>query len=215
VTLDRDGSFRVEDVPPGRYLLKLPFQERTHEDQGGRLAFARAEVVVPVIPGGRSDDPLDIGAITLDVFPLRTLNVGDPAPSAARVAADGRPLDLAAYRGKFVLLAFWNTWRNSSLALLPHLKATYEAFGRDERFALIGLGLDVDPEMPARYAARRGLNWEQRYLGNSDDPNAIAAAFGVRWAPQVILIGPDGKVLAKDLAGEPIKETVAKALDTK
>ena len=63
-----------------------------------------------------------------------------------------------------------------------------------------------------RYAAHRGLGWEQRYIGSSDDPNPIAAAFGVRFPPAAFLIGPDGRILARDLQGEAIQQAVAKAL---
>ena len=186
VDLRPDGTFRVEDVPAGRYVLTLPFEGRTEGDRAGRRAFARAEVVVPEMPGGRSDEPLDIGAVPLDVFPFRELNVGDRAPTITSKAADGRPLDLAALRGKFVLLAFWATYHDQTLASIPHLKATYDAFGRDPRLVIIGLNEDVLPETMRRYAARHGLAWEQRYLGSGDYPNPIASAFGVRYPAAVI-----------------------------
>ena len=60
--------------------------------------------------------------------------------------------------------------------------------------------------------ARHHLAWEQRYLGSSDDENPIAAAFGVRFLPTVFLIGPHGRVIAKDLEGDRIKQAVAAAL---
>ena len=63
------------------------------------------------------------------------------------------------------------------------------------------------------YLAHRGLGWEQRYIGDSDNPNPIAAAFGMRFPPSALLIGPDGRILAKDLQSEAIKQAVAKALD--
>ena len=53
-----------EDVPAGRYVLKLPFGGY-RGDSEARLAFARVEVVVPEVPGGRSDVPLDLGAVPL------------------------------------------------------------------------------------------------------------------------------------------------------
>ena len=49
-------------------------------------------------------------------------------------------------------------------------------------------------------------------MGSSDDPNPIAAAFGVRFPGGVFLIGPEGRIIAKDLQGEAIKVAVAKAL---
>ncbi|MFI5454184.1 MAG: TlpA family protein disulfide reductase [Isosphaerales bacterium] len=190
----------------------LPFDRRSSGDHSSRLAFARADVIVPEIPGGRSDLPLDIGAVPLAVFPVRELKVGDAAPALTPKAADGRPLDLQALRGRFVLLAFWATYRN--LDDIPHLKATYEAFGREPGLVMIGLSQDIEPDTARRYATHRGLAWEQRYLGRSDaDP--VAAAFGMRHPPQVILIGPDGRLVARDLQGDGIKQAVAKALGRK
>ncbi len=211
LALGSDGAFRIEDVPSGRYILRLPFDDRTQGYRSSR-AFARADVVVPEIPAGRSDKPLDIGAIPLEVFPFRELNVGDRVPAITSRAADGRPLDLAALRGKFVLLVFWahSSW---AIASIPHVKATYDAFGRDPRLVIIGLYRGASPEKMQRYAAHRGLAWEQRYLGDWEDANPIAAAFGVRIPAAVILIGPDGRVIAKDLQGDAIKEAVARALE--
>ncbi len=210
LALGSDGTFRIEDVPPGRYVLRLPFEGRTDFYRAGR-AFARADVVVPEIPGGRSDEPLDIGVVPLEVFPFHELNVGDRVPAIASRAADGRPLDLGAVRGKFVLLVFWadSSW---AIASIPYVKATYDSFGRDPRLVIIGLYRGASPEKMRRYAAHRGLAWEQRYLGNWEDANPIAAAFGVRIPAAVFLIGPDGRVIAKDLQGDAIKEAVARAL---
>ena len=215
IILGSDGSFRAEDVPAGRYLLNMPFTSRTSGDQTGRLGLARAVVNVPPIPGGRSDEPLDIGAVPLDVFPRNSLKVGDLAPALTTGAADGRPLDLGALRGKYVLLAFWATWRAQTLAVVTPLKATYDASGRDPRLVMIGLSMDATADISKRYAARHGLAFDQRHLGAGDDPNRVAAAFGVRYPPQILLIGPDGRVVAKDLEGDGIAQAVASALARK
>ncbi len=207
-----DGTFRIDDVPAGRYTLTLPFEERTAGGRGDRRALARVEVVVPKMPGGRSDQPLDLGAVPLDVFVHRELNVGDRVPAVTSKAADGRPLDLAALRGKFVLLAFWATYHDQTMVCLTQLKATHAAFVRDPSLVIIGLNEDVDPDTAWRYAARHGLAWEQRYLGSGDYPNPIASSFGVRYPAAVFLIGPDGRILAKDLKGDAIPQAVAKAL---
>ena len=205
-----DGAFRIEDVPSGSYVLKLAYHESVGDDSVARLASARALVDVPVMPSGRSDEPLDIGAIPLDVFPFRVIDAGDRVPDVIATPVDGRQLDLAALRGKVVLLAFWSTrW---AMASLPHLKAAYDAFGRDPRFVMIGLNEDFAPEAMKWCAARHQLGWDQRYLGSSDDPNPLAAAFGVRFLPTVFLIGPDGRVIARDLEGDQIKQAVATAL---
>jgi hypothetical protein len=50
-----DGSFRVEDVAAGKYELSIT------------SANFRREVMVPEMPGGRSDEPLNLGIITLSL----------------------------------------------------------------------------------------------------------------------------------------------------
>jgi RNA polymerase sigma factor (sigma-70 family) len=212
VDLRPDGTFRADDVPAGRYVLKLPFEGISRSSREGRQAFARAEVIVPEMPGGRSDDPLDIGAIPLEVFPFHEPRVGEPAPAVAARAPDGRPLDLASLRGKFVLLHFWSS-RPEVAAMLRQLKATHDAFGRDPRLVMIGLYSDETPGPMRRYADHLGLGWEQRYIGSNDDPNPFKAAYGLWFSPSAILIGPDGRILARDLQDDAIPQAVARALE--
>jgi hypothetical protein len=76
---------------------------------------------------------------------------------------------------------------------------------------MISLNQDADFDLAKRYTVKKGCAWEQRYAG-VERPNPITAAFGVRFPPEVMLIGPDGKLLARDLKGAEIKKTVAQAL---
>ena len=76
---------------------------------------------------------------------------------------------------------------------------------------MIGLNQNEDFDLPRRYAAKKGYAWEQRHVG-VERPNPITAALGVRYPPEVMLIGPDGRLVARDLKGPEIKEAVAKAL---
>lgn len=65
--VDRDGSFRFEDVPVETYRLGARLESVP------KMKFARGEVIgsiehhftMPEIPGGRSDTPLDLGSLTL------------------------------------------------------------------------------------------------------------------------------------------------------
>jgi RNA polymerase sigma factor (sigma-70 family) len=211
VAVQRDGTFRAEDVPPGEYEVQIHFRGRDQADAGGLFAAAHGRVTVPPIPGGRSDQPLDGGTFRLEVIRLRDLKVGDTVPAVTRNLPDGRPLDLATLRGKFVLLHFWETYQAGGVADLPALKEVWEAFRHDPRFVMISLNQDADFDLPRRYAARKGLGWEQRHAG-LERPNPITAAFGVRFPPKVLLIGPDGRLVATDLQGGAIKNSVARAL---
>jgi RNA polymerase sigma factor (sigma-70 family) len=63
-----DGRFRIEDVPAGKYRLTAEVREPGNGvpgTYGAELASIDTEIVVPEIPGGRSDAPLDLGTIEL------------------------------------------------------------------------------------------------------------------------------------------------------
>jgi beta-lactamase regulating signal transducer with metallopeptidase domain len=58
-TVTRDGSFRIDDMPPGVYVLSVRFSEHA----AGTLSNYRFEV--PTIDGKRSDHPFDLGTLEL------------------------------------------------------------------------------------------------------------------------------------------------------
>ena len=63
-----DGTFRVEDVPAGKYRLQAYLHEPGNGvpgTWGPEVASIDTEITVPEIPGGRSDEPLDLGTIEL------------------------------------------------------------------------------------------------------------------------------------------------------
>ena len=65
-SLAPDGSFRVEDVPAGTYdvnVMVLEVEQRENSRSTRSIGSASKQIIVPPMPGGRSDEPLDIGTI--------------------------------------------------------------------------------------------------------------------------------------------------------
>ncbi|WP_165232620.1 sigma-70 family RNA polymerase sigma factor [Aquisphaera insulae] len=65
-----DGSFRVDDVLPGRYRMRAAAHEPGTRDGevGPLVAEADVQVIVPGASGGDPNQPLDLGAIEMKRF---------------------------------------------------------------------------------------------------------------------------------------------------
>src|SRR5262249_48671905 len=145
------------------------------------------------MPGGRSDEPLDLGTVTLSLRPPKPLSDGDVAPPFAITTVDGKPLRLADYWGKLVLLNFWAPWKDQSLFQIPYLKDVAKTYQGD-RFAIINLIPDAGPSESMRLVAEVGLPGALGFLGQwSTSP--VIKDYGVEYLPATFLVGPDGKIL--------------------
>ncbi len=215
-SINTDGSFRIDDVPGGSYELTI-FARNAPGFQGVAAGGIQVqgtlerEVTVEPALGGRSDEPLDLGSLDLElkIESHRQLAVGEPVPAFEVKTLDGKPLRLGEFRGKFVLLDFWATWCGPCLEQEPHLQAVFDAFDKDGRFVMISLSLDDQAETAKAYAAKHGLKWAQGFLGQAAK---VTDQYGVTSIPQIMLVGPDGKLVTANLSGLGIKAAVSQAL---
>ncbi len=170
-------------------------------------------------PAGRSDEPLDAGEI--ETYSFKPLRIGDPAPLFETSTFDGKPLKLADFKGKHVLLNFWRSDDAKSLADMPHLKAAQAAWGKDPRFVLIGLNLDGTLAAAQQYATDNKLTWVQSHLGErSDVPMRyylLSRITTQTWnsGPKSVLIGPDGLIIRGEVRGPKIATVLEQVLDTR
>jgi hypothetical protein len=70
--IKQDGTFRVEDIPAGQYDLRIDFRSLVPGDRSSDhplLGYVERTFTIPEMPGGRSDESLGLGMLTLKLTP--------------------------------------------------------------------------------------------------------------------------------------------------
>ena len=106
---------------------------------------------------------------------------------------DGAPVDLAALRGKVVLLDFWATWCPPCRDETPSIVATYRRL-QERGFEIVGVSLDDDKGKLLAYMKQHGMAWPQHFDGGGWS-NAVAKQFGISSIPAMWLIDQNGRIV--------------------
>lgn len=119
----------------------------------------------------------------------------------------GKSVKLSKYiKGKIALVDFWASWCRPCRAEIPNIAKIYEKYGKD--IVVISLNVWDKPDAQAKAIKDLKMNWVQL----TDNSKKSTEVYGIEGIPHIMLIGKDGKILARDLRGEEIEEAVKEAL---
>jgi peroxiredoxin len=138
------------------------------------------------------------------------LAAGAAFPDFQVVDTDGKPLSVAQYKGKVVLVDFWATWCPPCVAEVPNVVAAYNKY-HAQGFEIIGISLDRSAAAMKKFTSEKNMTWVQYCDGLGWD-NKLSRKYGVTSIPSTILIGRDGKIVARDLRGDELESELAKLL---
>ena len=138
------------------------------------------------------------------------LVVGAKFPDFDEKDVTGKPLSIANYKGKVVLIDFWATWCGPCVAELPNVLKAYEKY-HPQGFEIIGISLDKDKDKLEKFTKEKIMPWQQ-YFDGQVWQNKLSTKYGVNSIPATYLLDGEGKIIGKDLRGTALEEAVAKAL---
>ncbi len=159
---------------------------------------------------GKNVDDI-IASLEKQIAAETALAVGQVFPAIAEQDLDGKPLSLAAHKGKVVLVDFWATWCGPCVAELPNVLAAYEKY-HGKGFEIVGISLDQEKDALTTFIADRKMTWQQYFDGQGWE-NKLSREFGISSIPATFLLDKDGRIVAKDLRSEQLDKELAKLLD--
>lgn len=124
--------------------------------------------------------------------------------------ASGKPVSLSQFKGKYVLVDFWASWCGPCRKDNPNVVKAYNEF-KDKNFTILGVSLDQSKDAWLKAIQQDSLSWTQvsdlKFWNNE-----AATLYGVQAIPYNVLLDPAGNIIAENLHGAEIAQTLRKVI---
>ncbi|EZH73684.1 hypothetical protein ATO12_17255 [Aquimarina atlantica] len=133
----------------------------------------------------------------------KKLNIGDKFLDFEQENLNGQKIKFSNIQKKYTLIEFWASWCIPCRKSNPELVKEYVKY-KDKGFEIIGVSLDQKRNNWLKAIEKDGLVWENvsDLKGNE---NEVALMYGVNEIPDNFLIDENGKIIARGLRNEDLK----------
>lgn len=136
--------------------------------------------------------------------------IGKEAPEINLPDINGKLFSLKSLRGKYVLVDFWASWCRPCRMENPNVVKAFNKFS-SKNFTILGVSLDKEKADWIKAINDDGLYWHQVSDLKFWDAEVVST-YKFEGIPFNVLVDPQGIIVAKDLRGEELINTLEKVL---
>jgi thiol-disulfide isomerase/thioredoxin len=152
-----------------------------------RMSYGRPEEKAFVLPSGLTE----VKELSRwDAPKIKKQLAGNPAPEMTATDILGKPVSLADYKGKTVLLDFWTTWCPPCRADAPALDKLYKKYSQD--LMIVGVSVSEDRSIVEKFLKQHPHEFPVVLTTENEMPRP----YQIGLFPTYIVIGKDGNLEA-------------------
>lgn len=133
-------------------------------------------------------------------------STGNAAPNIAGIDMTGNPISLSLFKGKYVLVDFWSSGCGWCRKETIYLQKAYDLY-KDKNFTILGVSSDYRQKDWLNAIEKDKSYWDHLLIPK-DDIKKVMDQYCIIGIPHIILVDPQGIIVAKELRGEEIAKTV-------
>jgi peroxiredoxin len=135
----------------------------------------------------------------------KQLQIGKKAILFTQNDTADAPVNLASFKGKYVLIDFWASWCGPCRAENPNVVSAFNKY-KDKNFTVLGVSLDRPGQKDKWLKAIHDDKLAWTHVSDLKFwDNEVAKLYDIKAIPQNVLLDNEGKIIAKNIRGEELQ----------